>query len=209
MYASRHSDRSNPTAPRDVQSMGHSARSTPQLLETFRAGGSRGRVAGQIPLGEATKAFASGQGTDRRGSVATGRKPVKPDPSARERTANLIGAPGRQHRRTDYRGVQRRAKGIKLYPLWVQRQAKGIKLYPLWLPQSVGRPAGHPEAPMRRAGRDSSARGRSSNASGMDVLHLTDTRQGVATTLGSAVAAMCVQLVDASGNLAIHMRSRI
>ena len=62
---------------------------------------------------------------------------------------------------------------------------------------------------MRRAGRDSSARGRSGNASGMDVLHLTDTRQGVATTLGSAVAAMCVQLVDASGNLAIHMRSRI
>ena len=37
----------------------------------------------------------------------------------------------------------------------------------------------------------------------------TDTRLGVATTLGSAVAAMCVQLVDASGNLAIHMPTRI
>lgn len=36
-----------------------------------------------------------------------------------------------------------------------------------------------------------------------------DTRLGVATTLGSAVAAMCVQLVDASDNLAIHMLSRI
>ena len=36
-----------------------------------------------------------------------------------------------------------------------------------------------------------------------------DTRLGVATTLGSAVAAMCVQLVDASGNLAIHMTTRI
>ena len=38
---------------------------------------------------------------------------------------------------------------------------------------------------------------------------LTDTRLGVATALGSAVAAMCVQLVDASGNLAIHMPTRI
>ena len=37
----------------------------------------------------------------------------------------------------------------------------------------------------------------------------TDTRLEVATTLGSAVAAMCVQLVDASGNLAIHMPTRI
>ena len=36
-----------------------------------------------------------------------------------------------------------------------------------------------------------------------------DTRLGVATTLGSEVAAMCVQLVDASGNLAIHMPTRI
>lgn len=37
----------------------------------------------------------------------------------------------------------------------------------------------------------------------------TDTRLGVATTRGSAVAAMCVQLVDASDNLAIHMATRI
>ena len=37
----------------------------------------------------------------------------------------------------------------------------------------------------------------------------TDTRPGVATTLVSAVAAMCVQLVDASHNLAIHMLTRI
>ena len=37
----------------------------------------------------------------------------------------------------------------------------------------------------------------------------TDTRLGVATTLGSEVTAMCVQLVDASGNLAIHMPTRI
>ena len=36
-----------------------------------------------------------------------------------------------------------------------------------------------------------------------------DTRLGVATTLGSAVAAMCVQLADASDNLAIHMPTRI
>ena len=36
-----------------------------------------------------------------------------------------------------------------------------------------------------------------------------DTRLGVATTLGSEVTAMCVQLVDASGNLAIHMPTRI
>ena len=37
----------------------------------------------------------------------------------------------------------------------------------------------------------------------------TDTHLGVATTLGSAVTAMCVQLVGASGNLAIHMTTRI
>ena len=37
----------------------------------------------------------------------------------------------------------------------------------------------------------------------------TDARLGVAITLGSAVAAMCVQLVDASGNLAIDMPTRI
>ena len=36
-----------------------------------------------------------------------------------------------------------------------------------------------------------------------------DTRLGVATTLASEVAAMCVQLADASGNLAIHMPTRI
>ena len=38
---------------------------------------------------------------------------------------------------------------------------------------------------------------------------LKDTRLGVAAALGSAAAAMCVQLVDASGNLAIHMPTRI
>lgn len=36
----------------------------------------------------------------------------------------------------------------------------------------------------------------------------TDTRLGVATTLARAFAAMCVQLVDASYNLAIHMLTR-
>lgn len=41
------------------------------------------------------------------------------------------------------------------------------------------------------------------------MLVCTDTRQGVATTLGSVIAAMCVQLVDASDNLAIHMLTRI
>ena len=41
------------------------------------------------------------------------------------------------------------------------------------------------------------------------MLGCTDTRLGVASTLGSIDAAMCVQLVDASDNLAIHMLTRI
>ena len=40
-------------------------------------------------------------------------------------------------------------------------------------------------------------------------MQFEDTRLGVATTPASAVAAMCVQLVDASFNLAIHMQSHV
>ena len=43
---------------------------------------------------------------------------------------------------------------------------------------------------------------------GMDVRMVTDPRPGGATAPGGAVAAMCVQQVDASDNLAIHMPTR-
>ena len=68
-----------------------------------------------------------------------------------------------------------------------------------------------PELPTASAGAGHRARASSPGpwpAALADESPFTDTRLGVATTLASAVAAMCVQLVDASYNLAIHMLTR-
>lgn len=107
------------------------------------------------------------------------------------------------------RGPQTRAAGVsKRVCLYISQRSLSHDLTSSCQGTCRGVPSGNapglaarrelPSAPRESQGREALAR------DGWD----TDTRLGVATTLARAFAAMCVQLVDASYNLAIHMLTR-
>lgn len=142
------------------------------------------------------------------------------------RPSSLLGRSGPEsfgvcRRRSD---TQRRGLGGTVAPSTRHRARTPSSGLPLFLQGTAPPPRAPvteapgvyaPNAPTRRERRPSPpvqslpTEGGSFRRPGWMLGVSTDTRLGVATTQGSAVAAMCVQLVDASDNLAIHMLTRI